>query len=59
MAKDQAANRKKYDREKMGHLCTIKVRKKLIPALQAAKRKKRGLSWTDILYRGLGLKRGN
>ncbi len=62
MKKDQsrqAANRKKYDKAKMGHLCTIRIRKKNIPGLKRAKGKMRGLSWTDILYRGLGLKRGD
>lgn len=56
--KDQRANRKKYDREKMGHLCTIRIRKKDIPGLKARKAKMRGLSWTDIVFRGMGMKRG-
>jgi len=50
--------RRKYDKEKMGHLCTIRLRKKNIPAVKKAKAKMKGLSWTDILFRGLGLKRG-
>lgn len=58
MPKTQAEHRKKYDKEKMGHLCTIRIRKKAIPALKRAKGKMRGLSWVDIIYRGLGLKRG-
>lgn len=59
MRKSQADKRKKYDKEKMGHLCTIRIRKKDIPRLKQAKDGKRGQSWTDIVYRGLGLKRGS
>lgn len=58
MRKSQAENRKKYDRENMGHLCTVRVRKKIIAELNRRKRGMKGLSWTDIIYRGLGLKRG-
>lgn len=54
----QLENRRKYNKEKMAHLCTIRLKHTRIAAVRKAKAKLRGLSWVDIIYRGLGLKRG-
>lgn len=52
--------RKKYDRDRMAIVCCVRLRKSEVKRLRDERmRLKPRPTWADVVYRGLGIKRGS